>query len=68
MTAARKMPVEAPPEPKRMSTRELLAEGAKRVNFESHAEAAREYGDDFARELADLEAGRHPSQIRKRAG
>lgn len=67
MTAARKIPAETKRErdPRRMSAHELFAEGLKRVDAEGLIEAGNEYGDDFARELADLQAGRHPSQRSK---
>jgi hypothetical protein len=67
MTAARKIPTESTPTARGTNTRELFAEGLKQVNLPSLMEAEREYGDDFARELADLEAGRHLYQLRKSA-
>ena len=57
MTAARKLP--APPPQPVQSAREFLAEGYKRVNAQSLLAADQEYGDDFEREPADLQAAGH---------
>lgn len=59
--AARKLPA-LPQEASKRSTRELFEEGLKRVNVKALLAAEDEYGDDVERELADLQAGRHPLQ------
>lgn len=69
--AARKWPVEASlPEqslPKHPSAREFLARGLAGADMSGFVEAAKKYDGDLGRELADLEAGRHPLQRRKPA-
>jgi len=69
IAAARKLPVEAKlPEqsaPKRPSAREFLARGLAGADVSGFVEAAKKYDGDVERELADLEAGRHPLQRRK---
>ncbi len=64
--AARKLP--AGPQgaaPKRPSILELVDQGLEGVDVEGFVQAAKTYGDDHERELADLKAGHHPLQ-RKR--
>jgi len=53
--------------PARSNAYELLARGMKRVDVEALVEAGKEYGADHDRELADVEAGRHPLQRRQPA-
>lgn len=43
---------------------ERLVESVPADHVVRSAEARRLYGDDFERELADLDAGRHPLQTR----
>ncbi len=66
MTAARKLPAAQESAPKGPSIFELVNQGLEGVDVEGFVLAAKKYGDDHARELADLEAGHHPLQ-RKRA-
>lgn len=71
MTAARKLDP-SPLLPERgaqhaASLSDLLAQELESADVEGFAQAAEKYGADFERELADLEAGRHPLQRRKRA-
>lgn len=66
MTAARRLPAaleEAAP--KRPSILDLVDQGLAGVDVEGFVQAAKEYGDDHERALADLKAGHHPLQ-RKR--
>lgn len=66
MTDARKLPDDHKSAPKGPSIFELVNQGLEGVDVEGFVLAAKKYGDDHARELADLEAGHHPLQ-RKRA-
>jgi len=64
--AARKLtplPEQAPP--KRSKTFELMMLEMETADVEGFALAAKRYGDDTERELADLQAHRHPLQRRK---
>lgn len=66
--AARKIPVEVQPaDSKRPSVHEFLQRGLDGADVEGFVQAARMYEGDAERELADLEAGRHPLQRRKPA-
>ncbi|MBK8252716.1 MAG: hypothetical protein IPK82_08615 [Polyangiaceae bacterium] len=56
------------PERERFTARELLAIAEAHIDLKAVGEADRKYGNDYARELADLEAGNHPTQRAKNAG
>lgn len=66
MTAARELPAAQESARTGPSILELVNQGLEGVDVEGFVLAAKKYGDDHARELADLEAGHHPLQ-RKRA-
>jgi hypothetical protein len=53
--------------PDRRSFKELFALGMKGADIQGLAKAAQKYEGDPARELADIEAGRHPLQRCPRA-
>jgi hypothetical protein len=53
--------------PKRSRMVEFLERGMDGMDVEALVEAGKVYGDDYERELADIQAGRHPLQRRKPA-
>lgn len=65
--AARKLPT-APQgaASKRPSILELVDQGLEGVDVDGFVQAAKKYGDDHERELADLKAGHHPLQRKRR--
>jgi hypothetical protein len=55
-----------PSEKPHSKTRELMRRAFEGMDVAGLIEAGERYGDDAARELADIEAGRHPLQLRMR--
>jgi hypothetical protein len=60
--AAEPTPTPVPASEERPATHECLRRALASLDLAGLAEAGEQYGDDVERELADIQAGRHPLQ------